>query len=341
MQYVNFGRSGMRVSRLAVGAMTFGRKLDEDASGRVIDEAIDHGINLIDTADSYGDSEQMLGRILKGRREQLFISTKVYRQRAAGGYANRNSRANIVHNCEQSLERLQTDYIDLYLLHHPDQQTPLDETLASLDDLVRQGKVRYVGVSNHYAWQMAYMIAQAEHRGLDPIMAYQCRYNILDRVIENEAVPFLQRFQVGTMIYSPLCGGLLSGKYEPNAEPPADSRAAKDRSLKKFIDSEQVQEAVGRLKSLASSQEVSLPQLATLWLKAKPWVNTILVGGSRPEHFSHQYEVADRELPEAVVKEIDELSERWRHQRYINQQQVFGGRLRGQPADFDPATPTG
>src|SRR5690625_588017 len=161
MKYIQVGNSGMEVSRFCLGAMSFSQQMDEKDSGKVVDEAIDNGVIFIDTAESYGDSEAFLGRLLKSRRQQVYLATKLHRKRAKDGKTARSSRGNIIHSLERSLQKLQTDYVDLYMLHHPDPQTPLHETMSTLENLVQQGKVRYVGVSNHYAWQMAYMIGQA------------------------------------------------------------------------------------------------------------------------------------------------------------------------------------
>src|SRR5437762_5443829 len=158
MQYIRFGNTGMQVSRLCLGAMMFSRKMDFETSRRTIDEAIERGVNFIDTAESYGESEEFLGRILEGRREKIYLATKVYTKRARDGRVGRNSRVNLLHSLERSLKLLRTDYVDFYQLHHPDPDTPIEETLSTLHRVVRQGKVRYIGVSNHYAWQMAHMI---------------------------------------------------------------------------------------------------------------------------------------------------------------------------------------
>jgi 1-deoxyxylulose-5-phosphate synthase len=331
MQTVRFGNSGMRVSRFCLGAMTFGEDLDEAQTARAVDEAIEHGVNFIDTADSYGRSEELLGRVLTPeKRERVYLATKVWVQHARDKSVGRNSRINITHALERSLGLMKTDYIDLLMLHHPDPETPLDETLATLDNLVAQGKTRYVGVANHYAWQMAYMLSQSRSRGLVPIVSQQACYNILDRAIEPETVPFLERFNVGLMCYGPLCRGILTGKYHQpgyTTEPIHESTA---KRMRNFIDDEAVGRMVPQLREIADEQDLRLNQLAVLWLKSKPYVSTIILGGSKPEHFRDAYEVADRDLPEEVVKRIDEISEERRYRRFFNQPFSAGFALDGQ-----------
>lgn len=320
----------MRVSRFCLGAMTFGRDLDEQQTARAVDEAIEHGINFIDTADSYGRSEELLGQVLTpAKRERVYLATKVWNRYCRGEAVGRNSRINITHSVERSLGLLKTDYLDLLMVHHPDPETPLDETLATLDNLVSRGKARYVGVANHYAWQMAYMLSQSRSRGLVPIISQQACYNILDRAIEPETVPFLERFNVALMCYGPLCRGILTGKYHQpgyTTEPIHESTANRIRN---FIDDEAVVRIVAELRAIADGQGLRLNQLAVLWLKSKPYVSTIILGGSRPEHFRDVYTVADRDLPEAVVKQIDEVSEERRYRRFFNQPFATGFALDG------------
>ncbi len=329
MQYVAFGNSGMQVSRMCLGAMMFGPKMDLAAAQRAVDEALDAGVNFIDTAESYGESEALLGQILDGRRESVYLATKVYTRRARGGKVGRNSRVNLLHSLERSLRLLKTDYVDLYQLHHPDPETPVQEVMATLDQAVRAGKVRYVGVSNHYAWQMAYMIGLGQWHGWEPIVSIQCRYNIFDRIVELETVPFCRRFNVAMMVYGPLCGGVLSGKYTQEDAPPPGSRGA-DGELDRYLKNPKTFTALEELQEIAGEEGVSLPQLAMLWLMAKPVVTTAILGGSKVEHFRVMYEIADRQLPEEVVRRIDELSEDWRLVPFLNQPVTQGPALAAQ-----------
>jgi len=309
MQYIPFGKTGMETSRLLLGAMTFPNTLDLDGSRRVVDEALDHGVNFIDTADSYGDCEEVLGRVLsKEKRERIFLATKVYRQFCRDRRAGRNSRTNLLNALERSLRLLRTDYVDLYQLHHPDDRTPLDETLQTLDTMVRQGKARYVGVSNHYAWQMAWMLTAARERGLAPIVSYQADYSLLYRQVEREAVPFCRRFDIAIMCYGPLAGGILTGKYHGPRGIPEGSRASKSEQMRAEIADETVKRVVEALRRVAAENDLKMNQAAVLWLMSKPHATGVILGGSRPEHFREIYEVADRSLPQEAVQALDEAS---------------------------------
>jgi len=320
MKYTRFGNTGMKVSRLSLGAMTFGRGLDRAECARVVDEALDNGINFIDTADSYFDSEEILGEILEpDKRERVFLATKVYRQFCRDGKAARNSRVNILSSLERSLRLLNTDYVDLYQLHHPDPDTPIQETLETLDTIVKQGKARYVGVSNHYAWQMAHMLGEAKARGYEPIVSYQANYSILDRQLEFETIEFLRKFNIALMCYSPLSSGVLTGKYHTGQGIPEGSRATVIKYIEPYINDDTVGRIVEELKPIAAEQGLQLNQLAILWLLAKPDATTVILGGSRPEHFSQIYAIMDRTLPSEVVKRIDDLSEARIYCRYLNQ----------------------
>lgn len=322
MQYARFGNTAMNVSRLCLGTMHFGSDhLDPDACARVVDEAIDNGVNFIDTAEGYGPSEGILGPIVSGKRDRVFISTKVFSLHTHDDHCGRNSRHNILKSCEDSLAKLKTDYIDLYLLHHPDPDTPLEETVQILDELVRDGKVRYFGCSNHYAWQMALMLGCAARHGWRPVVTNQVCYNIIDRPAEVEFVPFGKKMNVPIMAYSPLSGGLLTGKYERGQPLPEDS-AIKTRfggKLERMHETNDVHHVLDRLRPIAAEHQVSLAQLSLMWLLAKPAAGTVIVGGSRPEHFTPAYEIADRELAPEVVECIDALSERQVYKYFRNQ----------------------
>ena len=308
MRYTMFGNTGMKVSRFCLGTMNFPNELELDQSARLVDEAIDLGINFIDTADSYDRSEQVLGKILsKEKREKIFLTTKVYKCFCRDGNIARNSRTNIINSLERSLKLLKTDYIDLYQLHHPDKEAPVDETLSALDTLVKQGKVRYIGVSNHLAWQIAYMLGESKAHNWEPLVSQQVAYNIIDRQIEASIVPFCQKFNIAIMCYGPLCGGLLTGKYLN--EIPEGSRMSGKQYYKDFyLDNALIKNIVEKLSAVARENDLSMNQLAILWLMSKPYATTIILGGSKAEHYRQIYPIADRELPDDVVKQIDELS---------------------------------
>jgi aryl-alcohol dehydrogenase-like predicted oxidoreductase len=310
----------METSRFALGAMTFGSKLEQADARQVLHEALDHGVNLIDTADSYGKSEEMLGSLLHPeKREKVFLATKVFRRFCRDKHVGRNSRVNIINSLHRSLKLLQTDYVDLYQLHHPDAETPIMETLGTLNDMIRQGKVRYVGVSNHFAWQMAFMLGEARQANLEPILSAQLNYNIIDRQIERETVPFCNRFNMAIMCYGPLAGGILTGKYHGPDDIPENSRAARNDQLRQDLQDPVVQDVVDQLRQISEETGLKMNQLAMLWLKAKPHATVMLLGGSKPEHFRDMYTIADRDLDEDVVARIDQLSSPRVFSAYRNQ----------------------
>ncbi len=327
MQYVQFGNANMQVSRFCLGAMMFGKKFDMDGSRQVVDEAIEHGVNFIDTAESYNDSEEFLGRILDGRRDKVYLATKIYTKCANDGHCGRNSRANILYSIERSLKLLKTDHVDLYQLHHPDIETPIDETLETLHQIVKEGKTRYVGVSNHYAWQMAYMIAQAQCRAWEPIVSIQCSYSIVDRPAEVETVPMAQRFNLAMMNYGPLRGGVLTGKYRRGDDVPEGSRAHRDKKLQRLLARPKVWDLLDKLREIARRSELQMSQLAILWLLSKNYVTTPILGGSKPEHFRMIYEIADRKLSEEDVREIDDVSRDFVFKPFVNQPVQAGSGL--------------
>lgn len=322
MQYTRFGNTDIDVSRFSLGTMGFGgQHLDAAACDRVLGEAMDAGVNMVDTGDGYGESEAVLGRIIGARRGGLVLATKVFVDHTGDADVTRNSRRNILAGVEDSLRLLGLDYIDLYQLHHPDPETPIEETLEALSEVVKAGKVRYVGVSNHYAWQMALMLGRAEARGLARIVSAQLCYNVLDRPIEQEAAAFCLKLNVPVMAYSPLSGGLLSGRYSGGGALPAGS-AIEGRfggKLARMHETEAVRDILAGLRPLAEAQGLSMIQLSLLWLSAKPFVGTVLVGGTRSEHFRPAWEVTDRALPADVVAEIDALSERQVYKPHRNQ----------------------
>jgi aryl-alcohol dehydrogenase-like predicted oxidoreductase len=224
---------------------------------------------------------------------------------------------------EGSLRRLQTDYIDIYQLHHPDDNTPVEEVLSTLDTLVKQGKVRYVGVSNHYAWQMAHMLGVSALRNWEPITSLQCRYNILDRAVESEILPFCERFDVATMIYSPLDGGMLTGKYKRDQELPERARWTRYIKQGKKL-AEETFDILEKLEEIAARYEIGMNQLAIAWLLARPAVTSVIMGGYKPEHFDTIYPVLDLKIEQEDLAAIDEISESCRYRPFHNQAVVHG-----------------
>ncbi|MFQ6096801.1 MAG: aldo/keto reductase [Armatimonadota bacterium] len=330
MEYVRFGNAGIRVSRICLGAMNFPTELEEKDAIALVHHALDQGINFIDTADGYGHgrSEELLGKALKGgKREHVVLATKfwvrMYRDDPNGGGC---SRYHIIRAVEDSLRRLDMDHIDLIQLHHPHEDTPVEEVLSTLDALVKQGKIRYVGVSNHYAWQMAHMLGVAALHNWEPLVSIQCRYSILDRVVENETVPFCQRFNIAMMAYSPVEGGVLTGKYKRGQPLPEDSRVARIKQMQRRLD-DRTFDVLEELERIAAKYEITMAQLAVAWCLAKPYCTTPIVGGRKPEHFEPLYDCCDIRLDEDDVKHIDDISDWTKYRPFVNQPIVQGPEL--------------
>jgi aryl-alcohol dehydrogenase-like predicted oxidoreductase len=280
MDYRLLGRTGVRVSPLCLGTMNFGAATDEPASVRIVHAALDAGLNFVDTADVYNESrsEEFLGRALAGRRDQVVLATKVHFRVGPGPNDSGNSRLHILRACDDSLRRLQTDYIDLYQVHRPSDEIPVDETLGALTDLVRAGKVRYLGCSTHPAWMVMEALATSERLGLARYVSEQPPYNLLDRRIENELVPLALRYRLAILPWAPLAQGVLAGRYDA-ATPPPDSRAGR---LPGSIYAQRVTPrgiAAGRrFADLAREHGLTPGQFALLWCKDQPGVTAPIVG---------------------------------------------------------------
>lgn len=282
MEYRLLGRTGIRVAPLAIGTMNFGAPTPEDEAARILARALDAGLNLIDTANSYnaGESEAVIGRALRanGRRHEVVLATKAHFPTGPGPNERGNSRLHLLRACDDSLRRLQTDFIDLYQIHRPDPSLPVEETLSALTDLVRQGKVRYVGCSTHPAWRVMEALAASERHGYVRYCSEQPPYNLLDRRIENELVPLCQAHGLALIPWSPLAQGVLAGRYADAVDVPADSRAA----VRGGIYAERVTApavAVGaRFVALARERELDPAQLALAWVMAQPGTTAPLFG---------------------------------------------------------------
>lgn len=328
MQYVQYGNSGLQVSKLCWGAMNFYEKVDEQSAIASVHKALDQGINFFDTADAYGRGrgEEMLGKALQGRRDGVVLATKCWVKMYDWPGGRGCSRFHMMRAVEDSLRRLGTDYIDLYQLHHPDADTPVEETLSTLDTLVKQGKIRYIGVANHYAWQVAHYLGAAALHNWEPVISLQVRYNLLDRTIENEAVHFCKRFNIALMTYGPLGGGILTGKYKRGQPLPEGSRAAKDRGMQQRLD-DRTFDVLDELAVMADKYGVGMNQLAVKWVLSKDYITTPIIGGSRPEHFDPMYELFDIEIEADDLAKLDELTEGFRFQPFANQAVTQGGDL--------------
>ncbi len=286
MRYRRLGDSGLRVSVVGLGCNNFGRRIDADATREVVAAALDLGVTLFDTADTYGAglSEEYLGAALKGRRDDVVIATKFGHDMGGANGADwgaRGARRYIVRAVEASLRRLGTDWIDLYQMHSPDPGTPIEETMAALDDLVRAGKVRYVGHSNFAAWQVADAAWVARTRGLTPFVSAQNHYHLLHREVERELVPACQRFGLGVLPYFPLASGLLTGKYRRDTPPPPGTRLAADRFAERLRRAPW--DTIEALERYAAERGRTLLDVAIGGLAAQPAVASVIAGATRPE----------------------------------------------------------
>jgi 1-deoxyxylulose-5-phosphate synthase len=311
MEYRSLGRTGVKISALCLGGDNFGNPTSESESIAIINRSIDAGINFIDTSNSYagGESERIIGRALEqnGHRQQVLIATKAHYPVGPGPNDRGNSRLHLLSACEHSLRRLKTDYIDLYQLHRPSFDIPIDETLAALTDLVRQGKVRYVGSSTAPAWKVMESLMVSEMKGYVRFVSEQPPYNLLDRRIENELVPLSQAYGLGLLPWSPLAMGLLAGRYSEGSSYPADSRA----SLRGGIYADRITThaiLVGnKFVQLAQSFGMSPAQLAVLWVKDQPGITAPLIGPRTLGQLEHLVPVLEMSLDEALRAACDEL----------------------------------
>jgi aryl-alcohol dehydrogenase-like predicted oxidoreductase len=312
MEHRHLGRSGLRVSEIAYGNwITHGSQVAEETALACVRAALDEGISTFDTADVYagGRAEEVLGRALRDvRRESVEIFTKVYWPIGDGPNNSGLSRKHITDSVHGSLRRLRTDYVDLYQAHRYDHETPLEETMRTFDDLVRAGKVLYIGVSEWRAEEIAAALAIAAGLGLDRIVSNQPQYNMLWRIIEPEVVPLCEREGIGQVVFSPIAQGVLTGKYKPGAEVPAGSRAT-DPSGAGFVRrwlNEPVLTAVAGLGPLAAAAGLTPAQLAVAWVLQNPNVSAAIIGASRPEQVRDNAGAAGRKLDADLMRAIDE-----------------------------------
>lgn len=314
MEFRNLGRSGLKISEIAYGNwLTHGSQVEEDAARACVRAALDEGITTFDTADVYAGTraEEVLGRALKGqRREGLEIFTKVYWPTGPGRNDRGLSRKHIMESVNGSLRRLGTDYVDLYQAHRFDYEAPLEETLRAFDDLVRQGKVLYVGVSEWRADQIESALKIADEMGFDRIVSSQPQYSMLWRVIEEEIVPLCEQEGIGQIVWSPIAQGVLTGKYKPGRPLPEGSRATDDKGgadmIKRYLDDDLLTR-VQDLEPIAADLGLSMAQLAIAWTLQNPNVAAAIVGASRPEQVADNVKAAGVQLDDDVLKRIDDI----------------------------------
>lgn len=319
MDYRQLGRSGLRVSALALGTMTFGgrgafaRTGSTDAAGarRQLDMALDAGVNLVDTADVYsaGLSEELVGQAVAGRRDTVLIATKARFAMGKGPNDAGLSRHHLIRACEASLRRLGTDHIDLYQVHEWDGQTPLEETLETLDTLVRSGKVRYVGCSNYAGWQLLKALGVADRHGYQRFVSQQIFYSLQAREAEYELIPAALDQGLGVLTWSPLAGGLLSGKYRRGAADPEGSRRLAGWSEPPVRDEEQLYAIVDVLVAIAQERGVSPAQVALAWLLRRPGVTSLIVGARTDEQLADNLRAAELRLSDEETTRLDTASQ--------------------------------
>ena len=323
MKYKQLGRSGLFVSEICLGTMTFGGSesagmwkmigaLEQGDVNAIVGRAIDAGVNFFDTADvySFGESEKLFGQALKNlgtKRKDVVIATKVFGEMGPGPNDRGASRSHIMDSVHGSLERLQTDHIDLYQIHGNDTVTPIDETLRALDDLVSQGLVRYIGVSNWAAWKIARALGVSEAKGYARFETLQAYYSIAGRDLERDLVPMLTAEQLGLMVWSPLAGGLLSGKFGPGSNNPEGSR----RTTFDFppVDKDRAWKCVEVMREVGEAHEVSVARVALAWLLHKAAVMSIIIGAKTIEQLDDNLAAVDLTLTDAEMKRLDEVSE--------------------------------
>ncbi|MEM1210568.1 MAG: aldo/keto reductase [Planctomycetota bacterium] len=328
MDYRYLGRTGIRVSPLCLGCMMFGGKTEPDDSYAVIDRAIDAGVNFLDTANVYttGRSEIVTGEALKrnGHRDFVVLATKchgnMHKAGAPAGLAaselharlnpNRwgNSRRQIIEQCEASLRRLQTDWIDLYQIHRPHPDCPIDETLRAMDDLVRSGKVRYIGCSTFAAWQVVESLWVADRLGLNRFVTEQPPYHLLDRRVERELIPMAQTYGVGLIPWSPLAGGMLTGKYRRGQQPPDDARFTAGHHRQAMLDNQRVFDVVEAVEAIAQRHGKTTSQVALAWCMNRPGVTSPIVGPRTMEQLEDNLGAVEIELTEDDHARLDEVS---------------------------------
>jgi aryl-alcohol dehydrogenase-like predicted oxidoreductase len=312
MRFRRLGNSGLVVSVVGLGTNNLGMKLDMDASREVVHAALDEGITLFDTADSYGTSEERLGEILQGHRDDLVIATKfggdVRRRGLTNGedWGARGSRRYIRRAVESSLRRLRTDWIDLYQMHRPDDATPIDETLATLTDLVREGKVRYIGSSNFSGWQVAEAEWTSRTRHLERFVSAQNEYSWLERSIETDLVPAIEHYGIGLIPFYPLNNGLLTGKYRRGEDAPAGSRLSQPGRDSALTD--EAFDVVEGLESFAKSRGINLLDVAIGGLAAQPAVASVIAGATSREQVSRNVAAGNWEPGLDDLAEMDEIT---------------------------------
>jgi aryl-alcohol dehydrogenase-like predicted oxidoreductase len=321
MQLKRLGRSGLKVTEVCMGTMTFGNQAPEEVAHAILDRALDAGVSFVDAADIYpvpgtietaGRTEEVVGRWLKGRRQQVVLGTKCGVRVGPGPNDAGLSRQHILGAADASLRRLRTDYIDLYQVHWPDPDTPIEETMRALDDLVRSGKVRYVGCSNFEAWRLCKALWVSDRLNLARFESVQPPYSLLAREIERELLPLCSEEDLGVVTYSPLAGGLLTGKYRADQPPPEDTRFGLKPPTGPLFRQRYWQdslfEAVERVKEVARNCGTTPVQLSIAWLLHQPAVTSVILGATRLEHLDEALKAVDLKLDDSTREALDAIA---------------------------------
>lgn len=313
MEYKLLGKSGLKVSRICLGSNNFGDQLNERDSIKIIDKALEMGINLIDTANMYtnGRSEKIIGKAVKGRRDEVILATKVGLKIGQKPNEGGLSRKHILSQIKQSLESLETDFIDIYYLHRFDWETPYEETVRTLNDLVRQGKIRYIACSNFMAWQIAKFHEVCEKYNLEKFIAVQPPYNLLHREIEKDLIPYCKQEGLGILSYTPLMGGLLTGKYVKNKSPPANSRATYNSRYWESINVEGNFMAVHQIQNVADEIAIPLSKLAVAWILKNPAITASIVGVSTLEQVEENCRITEIKISDEIYNKLNEITKNY------------------------------
>jgi aryl-alcohol dehydrogenase-like predicted oxidoreductase len=310
MEYRRMGRTGLKVSELCLGTMTFGHGTDEGQAQRIVDLAMDAGVNFFDTANSYsnGQSELLLGKALKGRRRGAVVATKFFNPMGTGPNDSGMSRVHIIQAIEDSLERLQMEHVDIYYIHHVDTQTPLEEMLVALDDLVHQGKVRYIACSNYQAWRLMESLGISEARGLARFECYQPQYSLVVRDIEQEIIPLCQYKGLGVVVWSPLAGGFLTGKYRPGERQVTGSRSEEQWAYPQGYFAAGADETLRALTEVAAEVGQSPAQVALRWVLEQPTITSAIFGARTVEQTRDNLQAARFRLHGAALERLNTVS---------------------------------
>jgi aryl-alcohol dehydrogenase-like predicted oxidoreductase len=313
VEYRSLGNSGLKVSVVGLGCNNFGARCDAERTRAVVNRALDEGVTLFDTADMYGNrggSEELLGKSLGSMRSEVIVASKFGWEMGDGPYLRGASRRYIMQACEASLRRLGTDYIDLYQLHKFDPETPHEETLAALGDLVHSGKVRYIGCSNFAAWQLAEALGISRAGGLPAYISAQNEYSLLERRIEGELIPACRHFNLGILPFFPLASGFLTGKYRRGAEPPKGTRMASMQAIATRTLTEANFAILAKLDEFVHSRGHTLVELAMSWLRMQPQVSSVIAGATSPEQVSENVKAVEWKLSVEELAEVDKLTRR-------------------------------